>query len=159
MCPVIRLSDELYERLGGHAVGFETPPKVIERILDQVEGVESAATKTPDGSLSGFKDDRLYTNKEIQQKISATAQRLPMDRLEALCEEETSKRLFGISFPLFIRLPVASNQAVKRAAVKTPDGVNRWTWKYEFEREGQIYAICTQWYPRNDLLVKGWLEQ
>jgi len=44
MCPVIRLSDDLYQRLAQHAVGFETPPKTIERILNQMEGVEMTAT-------------------------------------------------------------------------------------------------------------------
>jgi len=37
MSPVIRVSDELYERLGEHASGFEQPSKVIEKILDAYE--------------------------------------------------------------------------------------------------------------------------
>ena len=40
MCPVIRISDELYSRLESHAVGFDTPSALIERLLDSVEGIE-----------------------------------------------------------------------------------------------------------------------
>ena len=46
MSPVIRLSDTVYERLGAHAQGFEPPANVIERLLDQVEGVDTATRIT-----------------------------------------------------------------------------------------------------------------
>ena len=39
MPPVIRISESLYQRLSAHAQGFDTPANVIERLLDQVEGV------------------------------------------------------------------------------------------------------------------------
>ena len=102
---------------------------------------------------------RPYTNKEIQQKISAVARHLPLSELESLCHKSESKEVFDINFPLFVKLAATANQASKRAAVKTDDGVSRWTWKYEFERDGYIYAVCTQWYPKNDALVQDWLEQ
>ncbi len=38
MSQVIRISDELYNRLGAHASGFDTPSNVIERVLDAFDG-------------------------------------------------------------------------------------------------------------------------
>ena len=40
MCPVIRISDELYARLESKAVGFDTPSALIERLLDQCDGIK-----------------------------------------------------------------------------------------------------------------------
>lgn len=48
MSPVIRISDYLYERLGKHASGFETPSKVIEKLLDAYE-----ETNKSEGEVSG----------------------------------------------------------------------------------------------------------
>ena len=42
MCPVIRVSDKLYERLGKHASGFEAPSKVIERLLEAYEATNKS---------------------------------------------------------------------------------------------------------------------
>lgn len=39
MSPVIRITDELYERLASRAVGFDTPGEVIERLLDKDAGL------------------------------------------------------------------------------------------------------------------------
>jgi hypothetical protein len=41
MSQVIRISDDLYKRLEVYASGFDTPAKVIEKILDEFEGVKS----------------------------------------------------------------------------------------------------------------------
>jgi hypothetical protein len=100
----------------------------------------------------------LFTNREIQHRIAAAAQSLSGQELEHLCDEQTSKALFALSFPLFIRVSARANQATKREAVKSKDGVSRWTWKFEFEKEGYVYAVCTQWYPKNDPYVQKWLE-
>ena len=163
MCPVIKISTETYSRLEKHAIGFDSPSNVLDRILNHYEGVESPpevkASEVETESKSPGRKMRLYTNKEIQQKISKAAQHLPPGELESLCHKAKSKKVFGISFPLFIKLPATANQMSKRAAVKTEDEVSRWTWKYEFERDGYIYAVCTQWYPKNDALVQDWLEQ
>lgn len=35
MCPVIRISDQLYQKLAEMAVGFDTPANVIERLINQ----------------------------------------------------------------------------------------------------------------------------
>lgn len=163
MCPVVRLSDKTYCRLEKHAVGFDTPSNVIERILDHFEDIAPEERQRGDGyseDRNEFElEKRPYTNKEIQQKISALAEHLPPNELESLLHEPESKKIFGINFPLFVKLPAGANQAAKRAAVKTDDEVSRWSWKYEFERDGFVYAICTQWYSKNDDLVHDWLGQ
>lgn len=41
MSQVIRISDQLFKRLEKYAQGFDTPAKVVEKILDEYEGVES----------------------------------------------------------------------------------------------------------------------
>lgn len=45
MSQVIRISDQLFKRLEKYAKGFDTPAKVIEKILDEYEGVESAESR------------------------------------------------------------------------------------------------------------------
>jgi hypothetical protein len=40
MCPVIRVSDELFARLESYAIGFDTPSAVIERFLDNYENID-----------------------------------------------------------------------------------------------------------------------
>lgn len=157
MCPVIRVTDELFARLESHAVGFDTPSRVIERLLDQHDGVSPKNTVSPVDKNSG-QSGRRFTNSEIQQRIVAVAKRMSVEEVETLSEEAISKKMFGINFPLFVRVPDTSNEATKKKAVKTKDGVSRWTWKYEFSRDGYSYAVCTQWYPKNDALVAGWLE-
>jgi hypothetical protein len=161
MPPVVRISDEVYSRLEQHAVGFDSPSSVIERILDHYER-RSNKTDNEEHNLRPTStvretSSRLYSNSEIQQKIAAVACELPLEELERLCSASVSKELFGINFPLFVRVPELTNQAQKKEAVKIDD-YGRWTWKYEFTRNGFAYAICTQWYPRNDSLVRKWLE-
>lgn len=160
MCPVIRINDDVYARLEKYAVGFDNPSNVIERILDQYESSLNsgeispiAPTETPQKSSS----DRMFSNSEIQKKVSAVAARLKTSALEQLCEKKESKRLFGLSFPLFVRVPAHTSKEEKKIAVKD-NGVNRWTWKYEFEKDGYIYAICTQWFASHDELVLRWLK-
>ncbi len=46
----IKVSDETYNRLGAHAVGFESPERVIERLLDHYEGKDDTAGE-PEKSL------------------------------------------------------------------------------------------------------------
>jgi hypothetical protein len=47
MSQVIRISDELYKRLEAHALGFDTPSNVIERILDAFEGITTPIRTDP----------------------------------------------------------------------------------------------------------------
>ncbi|MGE0108836.1 MAG: hypothetical protein AB7S81_03595 [Bdellovibrionales bacterium] len=45
MSTVIRLPEKLYKRLEKYATGFDTPVQVIEKILNQIEGIENAQTE------------------------------------------------------------------------------------------------------------------
>ncbi len=58
MSQVIRISEELYERLGTHAEPFESPASVIERIINAYEGksvepssVVEVSQRTPPNKL------------------------------------------------------------------------------------------------------------
>jgi len=162
MSPMIPVSDEIYSRLEGLAVGFDTPSSVIERLIHEHDkNIEESVGYDKNQTIPKSEEPsekRLFTNREIQQRIAATAQNLSAQELEYLCDDQISKELFALSFPLFIRVSAKANQATKREAVKTNDGVSRWTWKFGFEKEGYAYAVCTQWFLRNDLYVKKWLE-
>lgn len=102
---------------------------------------------------------RIFSNQEIQYEISKVAKKLSAHELEKLCEANTSKQLFNLSFPLFIKVSRNITPASKREAVQDSKGINRWTWRYEFEKEGHVYAITTQWYEKSDIFVKQWLEK
>lgn len=66
MCPVVRIPDHVYSRLEKHAVGFDTPANVIERILDHYEAgseghaapVQSDISTGP--STTGKRDTTKY---------------------------------------------------------------------------------------------------
>lgn len=75
-----------------------------------------------------------------------------------LCTKQGSKKEFKTSLPLFVKVRSTADPETKRKAVQSRDGVNRWTWKFEFVRNGFSYAICTQWGLRNDQLVRRWLD-
>ncbi|WP_369856430.1 hypothetical protein [Candidatus Thalassolituus haligoni] len=153
----IEVSLTLYQRLEALASGFDSPSNVIERLLDRHEKSHcksNCSDAVPEGRSSG---SRLFTNKEIQQRISLSAKNMPSEVLEAFCGDVSSKEQFGLSFPLFVRVPSTVDPSTKKALVKSKDGVSRWTWKYEFERDGYLYAICTQWYRKNDADVQKFL--
>lgn len=48
MSKTVRLSSDLYRRLGEHSEGFETPAEVIEKILDLYEIADGKSTKRLD---------------------------------------------------------------------------------------------------------------
>jgi hypothetical protein len=52
MCPVIRISDELFTRLESYAIGFDTPSSVIERLLDEHENIDENSIDKTDSSKS-----------------------------------------------------------------------------------------------------------
>ena len=164
MMPVIRISEALHNRLAKHAQGFDSPARVIERLLDQVEGIEApskdaTAADSERGRVKTGAMGRLFNNQYIQRRIIQAARDVSDDELADLCDKGTSKDLFNINFPLFIRVPTNSTPKVKRDAVKDHNDMNRWTWKHSFERDGYEYAICTQWFEWNDQHVKAWLDK
>jgi len=71
MCPVIRLSDDLYERLESFAVGFDTPAALIERLLDKCDGIEktvsSEASQKPE-LIFNPEDEEQFKRRLLKQK-------------------------------------------------------------------------------------------
>ncbi|MCS6161872.1 hypothetical protein [Shewanella baltica] len=63
----ISISDDVFRRLEGLAVGFDTPERVIERLLDLVEesGSKSSESKP---SLTFVPDEAAFKNKLIARK-------------------------------------------------------------------------------------------
>ncbi len=105
MSPTIEVTDEVYARLEKHVVGFDNPSNVIKRILDSFEKqLPFDRTKSTPSYKATSDTHRLFSNKEIQKQISSVAEFLPEDELETLCDEHTSKDIFGISFPLFTKV-------------------------------------------------------
>ncbi len=161
MSPTIEITKEIYSRLEKHVIGFDSPSSVIGRMIDNYENHHlsiPSVNNVKNESNVNANHSRIFTNKEIQQRLSSIAESLPESELEMLCNEKTSKEVFGISFPLFVKVIATANQTTKKEAVKASDGVNRWTWKFEFSKNGFSYAICTQWYPKNDRFVQQWLN-
>ncbi|MCO7091960.1 hypothetical protein [Vibrio cholerae] len=63
----ISISDDVFRRLEGLAVGFDTPERVIERLLDLVEesGSKSSESKP---SLTFVPDEAAFKNELIARK-------------------------------------------------------------------------------------------
>ena len=102
--------------------------------------------------------NRIYTNTEIQTKLSSKLKNFEQLDLEKFCNEKYCNNIFKINSPLLIKIPKDSPIERKKEIVRD-NNVNRWTWKYEFSKGDFIYAISTQWYEKNDLFVKEWLEK
>lgn len=51
MPPVIRVSESLYQRLSAHAEGFDTPANVIEKLLNQIEGIPASTGSMGDDGV------------------------------------------------------------------------------------------------------------
>lgn len=122
------------------------------------EKISQKSSRPPSKSYFSKNNKRLFSNQEIQYKITSVAQRLPDSELEKLCNSKISKELFNINFPLFIRVSKNISSAEKKNVEKDFKGYSRWTWKYEFEKCDFIYAITTQWYGESDIYVKRWLN-
>lgn len=54
MPPVIRISDELYDRLAKRAEGFDTPANVIEGLLDDAEGVKRSKSRKSQRDMTKY---------------------------------------------------------------------------------------------------------
>lgn len=74
MSHVIRISKDLYQRLEVHASGFDTPSNVIERLLNEYEGViepsaisENSSDIEPATSLVIFYD--LGSEEKFKEKL------------------------------------------------------------------------------------------
>lgn len=101
---------------------------------------------------------RLYTNTQIQELIVKKAKTISKEELDLFCTDDYSKSVLGTNYSLFVKIPVESSREELDRAIKDHNGHNRWTWRYQFEIEGFLYAITTQWYSNNDELVDNWLN-
>lgn len=167
----IEVTDTVYARLESHAKGFDKPSNVIERLLDSFERSDASPSRdrqhseyqlgreSGDGSHASIKSDieRPFDNSEIQRRISRVLARMSIEQVDLFCGSQYSKKVFGINFPLLVRVPTRADSQARRDAVKNK-GVSRWTWKFGFTKGDFDYAICTQWFRWNDDSVKEWLE-
>lgn len=117
------------------------------------------STSQPLSSTKGPRQGGKYNNTEIQIRLTEVAQHIPLEELDRLCNPEYSKQVFNNNYPIFVRLPLNSPSEIKQKAIKDHNNIARWTWKYEFERDGYCYAVSTQWYNRNDDGVEKWLKK
>mgnify|MGYP003113784132 CR=1 FL=1 len=100
-----------------------------------------------------------FNNKEIQVKITEAALKIPLEELDRLCDSAYSKNTFDNNYAIFVRVPSKTIKEIKQKVIRDHTDIARWTWKYEFERNGYSYAVSTQWYNRNDDSVQKWLRK
>ena len=124
-----------------------------------IEEKINAKPKFRDKSNRHSNADRLFSNAEIQIKITTRAQTLSEDELNRLCDKDYSRDTFNNTYPIFVKVPQNSSREERQSAIKDHNNNNRWTVKYEFIRNNYSYFITTQWYPRNDEYVKDWLQR
>jgi hypothetical protein len=103
-------------------------------------------------------NSRIYTNTEIQIKVSNALKNFNHLELDKLCDTDLSNEIFNLNFSLLIKLRKDFSKEKIEELIKR-NGLNRWTLKYPIEKNDSIYAITTQWYPRNDEFVKRWLNE
>ena len=67
MSQVIRLPQHIYQRLAKHRIGFDTPVDVIERLLDQVEGVDHTKQQaiTPTSPMARDRTQYLFQDQHF----------------------------------------------------------------------------------------------
>jgi 5-methylcytosine-specific restriction endonuclease McrA len=102
--------------------------------------------------------NRIYTNSDIQELISNELKMCDIDILADFCKEDYSKEVFGINFCLLKKIPSNLSKTEKDKYLKDK-GIKRWSLKYLVKRDGFDYALSTQWYSKNDILVKKWLNR
>jgi hypothetical protein len=102
---------------------------------------------------------RIYTNRYIQEELANILKGFSEIELDKFCDANYSKTIFDNNYPLLVRVPSNYTHSDKMNAIKDHNGINRWTWKFEFQKNGFSYAISTQWYDRNDEYVKRWLRK
>jgi hypothetical protein len=118
----------------------------------------SSETLRRDKSNSHNNAERLFSNTEIQIEITKRAQTLSDIELNKLCDRDYSKNTFNNTYAIFVKVPQNASKEERQLAIKDHNNTNRWTVRYEFNRNNYSYFITTQWYPRNDAYVEDWLQ-
>lgn len=140
-----------YEYDKGHGIQQEDQSIQPELISSKTEFVSS----TPRSSQSV----RIYSNSEIQSEICEVLKNFSKAELEYYCDLQNSKDVFGLRFPLLIKIPANIMPAQIQQYLKDSKGISRWTLKYSVKVDGYIYAITTQWYVQNDIHVNKFLRK
>ncbi len=124
----IEIAEPVYARLASHAKGFDTPSDVIARLLDSFESTETSVRIAIDEKgeqLIGVKPrERLSVsagpttresntgepldNAQIQVRISRVLMRMSTEDIEQFCSKDYSKQVFGINFPLLVKVEYIS---------------------------------------------------
>lgn len=115
---------------------------------------ESASTLSKKSIIN-----RLYSNSEIQSKICEVIKKFSKSDLDYYCDLQNSKDVLGINFPLLRKIPASIPVPQIHKYLKDEKGINRWTLKYSVKVDGHVYAITTQWYKQNDVLVSQFLRK
>ena len=97
MSPVIRISDNLYQRLEAYASGFDTPANVIETILNKYEGVPPSLQSS----------SNLEQNRDIQKEIEKVK-----NKLELWAKPERQKNINARILNVFLKLKQSGNECV-----------------------------------------------
>ena len=148
---MIAISDTLEkENLVIELRRLKNGPNIVEKINAKSEFRVKSNSRNNSG--------RLYSNTEIQIKITDKAKTLSDVELNKLCDRDYSKDTFNNIYSIFVKVPQNASIEERQMAIKDHNNKNRWTVKYEFNRNNYSYFITTQWYPRNDTFVKDWLQ-
>lgn len=102
---------------------------------------------------------RLYSNSEIQSEILEVINKFSASELDYYCDLQNSKEVFGLRFPLLMKIPASIPVPQIQQYLKDDKGINRWTLRYSVKVDGYIYAITTQWYVQNDIHVNKFLRK
>ena len=142
-----------YEYDKGHGNTIQQEEKSIQ------SEIISSKSESVSSSPSSSQPARLYSNSEIQSEICEVLKTLSKTELEYFCDLQNSKEVFGLRFPLLMKIPANIMPAQIQQYLKDDKGKNRWTLKYSVKVDGYIYAITTQWYVQNDIHVNKFLRK
>lgn len=152
MCPVIRIPDHIYSRLEKHAVGFDTPASVIERMLDVIESSlgdqfaqEVKESSTPVQS-SGKRDSTKYLFHS--KKFGKSRLVLAVVKDYAECHEGISMDVLEQQFPKELQgsIGVISLEADAREILSRSGHKRHFLDSEELiELSDCTVAVCTQW--------------
>ncbi|MBA5249036.1 MAG: hypothetical protein FE834_05815 [Gammaproteobacteria bacterium] len=73
MSQVIKIDEQLYQRLSTHVKGFETPSQVINKILDFYEKENNIESNSVENMIDRYeKENNITSDSPIQLLVSAT---------------------------------------------------------------------------------------
>ena len=114
MSPVIRISDNLYQRLEAYASGFDTPANVIETILNKYEGVPSS----PQSSSNLEQNRDIQKEKEKEIEIEKEIEKVK-NKLELWAKPERQKNINARILNVFLKLKQSGNECVTEKDMQT----------------------------------------